>query len=268
VSGRGAAPEADLFGEPEAVALRPRFSVRGNPRYAEVRIGRASAFFHLSALCGMLAEARAHAVEVGFLCMGRRDADPEGPYTIISELPVVGIGSRAHVEMPAEAKLEAQRRHAALDVVGWAHTHPDLGVFFSGTDVANCRQYGPAAINLVYDPVRDLMGIALGADMKVHVRPTKLLSIPGGRFRGGLRKAKAVREPLERPPTASGSESGAGRAPSKVAKGALFLCVLGGLFAALAAHHESGPAATERQMTPARDVLVSGEHAPLEIPRP
>lgn len=41
-------------------------------------------------------------------------------------------------------------------VVGWYHSHPDLGVFFSGTDRRTQRAFfnNPHSLGLVIDPIR------------------------------------------------------------------------------------------------------------------
>jgi proteasome lid subunit RPN8/RPN11 len=41
-------------------------------------------------------------------------------------------------------------------IVGWYHSHPDLGVFFSGTDRKTQRAFfnQPHSIGLVIDPIR------------------------------------------------------------------------------------------------------------------
>jgi proteasome lid subunit RPN8/RPN11 len=51
-------------------------------------------------------------------------------------------------------------------VVGWYHSHPDLGVFFSGTDRHTQRAFFPApySIGLVVDWVRHRSGVFTGAD--------------------------------------------------------------------------------------------------------
>jgi len=41
-------------------------------------------------------------------------------------------------------------------VIGWYHSHPDLGAFFSGTDRLTQKQFfdNPHSVGLVHDPVR------------------------------------------------------------------------------------------------------------------
>ena len=51
-------------------------------------------------------------------------------------------------------------------VVGWYHSHPNLGAFFSGTDRMNQKANfsSPFHIGLVYDPVREELASFRGAD--------------------------------------------------------------------------------------------------------
>lgn len=57
------------------------------------------------------------------------------------------------------AKLHRDRaaHYANLDIVGWFHTHPDLGVFYSSDDVVvhSAAFTQPWHVGLVVDPVRD-----------------------------------------------------------------------------------------------------------------
>jgi proteasome lid subunit RPN8/RPN11 len=49
------------------------------------------------------------------------------------------------------------RKNAGLLVVGWFHSHPNLGAFFSGTDRATQRSFFPNGYSLGYviDPIRN-----------------------------------------------------------------------------------------------------------------
>lgn len=185
------AAEDALFGPPRTVAMRPRWPVVGNAAYLALRLRDHDVYLRREALVCATELGRHHArtgpVEIGLLCLGRRSVDPQGTYTIVDELPLAGVGQRTTVEIPVATKLEVQRQHPALDVVGWAHTHPGFGVFFSGTDRENCEQYGPEAINLVYDPVAEQIGFALGAEiLEVHpVVRALALAAPQHRSFGG-----------------------------------------------------------------------------------
>jgi len=171
-------PLDDLFGAPVAVDHRSRWAYLDNRRYQGLRLGGQMVFIRRRALRSLLRVGRRFAeerpVEVGFLCLGRRERDGEGLYTALESFPLVGVGTTARVEMPAESKLAAQRAYPSLDVVGWAHTHPDFGVFFSGTDLANCAHYGPDAVNLVLDPIRWELGFFVGTELLLRVTPQSL----------------------------------------------------------------------------------------------
>jgi proteasome lid subunit RPN8/RPN11 len=49
------------------------------------------------------------------------------------------------------------RKNAGLLVVGWFHSHPNLGAFFSGTDCATQRSFfrNEYSLGYVIDPIRD-----------------------------------------------------------------------------------------------------------------
>ncbi|GGA51374.1 hypothetical protein GCM10010981_45960 [Dyella nitratireducens] len=53
-----------------------------------------------------------------------------------------------------------------LLVVGWFHSHPNLGAFFSGTDRKTQRDFffHPYSTGYVVDPVRDEHAFFLGAE--------------------------------------------------------------------------------------------------------
>lgn len=53
------------------------------------------------------------------------------------------------------------QRHPELDIVGWFHTHPGLGVFFSGDDIVvhSAAFVLPWHVALVLDPLRGEMGL-------------------------------------------------------------------------------------------------------------
>lgn len=61
-----------------------------------------------------------------------------------------------------------QDEHPGLTVVGWYHSHPQLGVFMSATDRATQRAfYGhPWSLALVVDPVARQSGWFLGPDCR------------------------------------------------------------------------------------------------------
>lgn len=89
-------------------------------------------------------------------------------------------GSAIHVDLDADAwqDIHDQARASGIDgeavVVGWWHTHPDLGAFFSGTDRATQERAFPQPwqIGIVIDPVRRETALFRGGDSAdVALRP-------------------------------------------------------------------------------------------------
>jgi hypothetical protein len=77
-------------------------------------------------------------------------------------------------------------------VVGWYHSHPDLGAFFSGTDRKTQQDFFNSAYNLglVIDPIRNKEKWFLGAN-SIEIQSNKIRSI----FKYGLRWYKRIRLP-------------------------------------------------------------------------
>ena len=78
---------------------------------------------------------------------------------ISAAIPAIGaIGTAGHWKLTREALAYAscilEMRYAKKMVVGWYHSHPGLGAFFSGTDHHTQRMFYPNAWNvaLVCDP--------------------------------------------------------------------------------------------------------------------
>jgi proteasome lid subunit RPN8/RPN11 len=63
-------------------------------------------------------------------------------------------------------------------VVGWYHSHPNLGVFFSGTDRRTQRAFfnHPHCVGLVIDPVRDEEKWFIGAE-SIELSPSQVLRL-------------------------------------------------------------------------------------------
>lgn len=117
-----------------------------------------------------LAEVDAHAnsnldCEVGGALMGRVYRAGEQVYVeVVAALPVVTDDhGPVHFTFTADAWAQLHReradKHANLDIVGWFHTHPDLGVFYSSDDVVvhSAAFTQPWHIGLVVDPIRQEM---------------------------------------------------------------------------------------------------------------
>jgi proteasome lid subunit RPN8/RPN11 len=104
----------------------------------------------------------AHAVEAGGLLLGRRFTVGDG-----ADTPIVALerfvpgrvfeGTGVSLALGTEVWDDARPLlDAGLVVVGWAHSHPDLGAFFSGTDRRTQRAFfsQPWQVGLCVDPVR------------------------------------------------------------------------------------------------------------------
>jgi hypothetical protein len=99
--------------------------------------------------------------------MGRRERGLDGwMFVHIERIGLVATGERGFVRMPADRKGALLRKMPEWDVVGWAHTHPNFGIFFSGTDHQNCADFGPNGVNLVVDPIADSIGVAVFTEFK------------------------------------------------------------------------------------------------------
>ncbi|MGD9711725.1 MAG: Mov34/MPN/PAD-1 family protein [Thermomicrobiales bacterium] len=101
-------------------------------------------------------------VEMGGLLIGSvHDLSREGSRFVIAisdhvrsvEFDGTGVSLRMDPEVWERARLKAGEGRF---VVGWYHSHPNLGVFFSGTDRRTQRAffYHPHSAGVVIDPVR------------------------------------------------------------------------------------------------------------------
>jgi proteasome lid subunit RPN8/RPN11 len=68
--------------------------------------------------------------------------------------------------MEASVWIEARKRAPHLTIVGWFHSHPDLGAGFSSTDRNTQRNFFrlPHQLGLVIDPFRKQIACFAGAD--------------------------------------------------------------------------------------------------------
>jgi proteasome lid subunit RPN8/RPN11 len=115
-----------------------------------------------------------HAVEAGGLLLGHRYTIGDGPDT-----PVVSVerfvpgrvfeGTGVSLALGTELWDDARGLlDTGLIVVGWAHSHPDLGAFFSSTDRRTQRAFfaQPWQLGLCVDPVRSEEAWFRGADSR------------------------------------------------------------------------------------------------------
>lgn len=110
-------------------------------------------------------------VEQGGILFGNAYEDPT--YGIYVEINVAipapaTVGSGVHLEFTSDSWQDiisyARSQHPQENIVGWYHSHPNLGVFMSGTDMNTQRAffYHPWCLSIVRDPVRNSTGYFLG----------------------------------------------------------------------------------------------------------
>lgn len=79
---------------------------------------------------------------------------------VVQAVEGVCDSSRAHVRINSStynrAWKEIDKSKFRLSIVGWYHTHPDIGIFLSGTDKNNMKMHHrkPHSIAIVIDPLR------------------------------------------------------------------------------------------------------------------
>jgi proteasome lid subunit RPN8/RPN11 len=110
--------------------------------------------------------------ELGGLLVGRayRSVGARETHVIVAER---SVASRVFDSTGVSLRMETEiwdRARPLLDagalVVGWYHSHPNLGAFFSDTDRATQRSFfrNPFSVGIVIDPVRDEMRAFVGPD--------------------------------------------------------------------------------------------------------
>ena len=111
--------------------------------------------------------------ELGGLLLGRayRQTGPAQIHVIVAEHSLAsqvfdstGVSLRMETELWDRARplLDA----GAMKVVGWYHSHPNLGAFFSTTDRATQRSFfnNAFSVGIVIDPIRDEMSAFVGPE--------------------------------------------------------------------------------------------------------
>ncbi|MFB2876467.1 Mov34/MPN/PAD-1 family protein [Floridanema aerugineum] len=110
-------------------------------------------------------------VEQGGILFGNAYSDPHyGIYVEITAAVAAPktIGTGASLEFTSDSWLSimnyARSQHPQENIVGWYHSHPNLGVFMSGTDMNTQRAFfhHPWCLSIVCDPVRKQIGYFLG----------------------------------------------------------------------------------------------------------
>lgn len=132
-------------------------------------------FFETSAHERMLDEAcRDTSREHGGILTGEAYKDPGGQYYVLIKDAIAATesqGSSTHLQFRAESwKPVWDHLHSnpSVQILGWYHTHPGLGVFLSGTDLRTQRLYfaSPWNIAVVIDPIARKIGYFFGENGK------------------------------------------------------------------------------------------------------
>jgi proteasome lid subunit RPN8/RPN11 len=111
-------------------------------------------------------------IEQGGILFGHAYQDPnyDRSYVeITAAIPAPAtIGTGSHLEFTSESwsgiMEYARKKHPQENIVGWYHSHPNIGVFMSATDWRTQRAffYHPWSVSIVCDPVRQEIGCFLG----------------------------------------------------------------------------------------------------------
>jgi proteasome lid subunit RPN8/RPN11 len=112
-------------------------------------------------------------VERGGLLVGQAyGSEGDAPQLIAASLNVesrtfdaTGVSLRMETEVWEAAR---PLLSAGALIVGWYHSHPDLGAFFSDTDRTTQRNFfrQPYSVGIVIDPVREELKAYLGPGCK------------------------------------------------------------------------------------------------------
>lgn len=224
----------------------------GQPEASHVRV-----YLGRDAYSQMMAHARSgvhggQKVEIGGILLGRpyQDASGEIAHVVIDQaLPDEhGISNPAtfnftHESWAALIK-EAETQFPHLRIVGWYHSHPNYGIFYSGTDERSQKIYfaTPWRVGIVVDPIRDEGGF-----FAVSPQTGEVVRLPGffepvgqnGRswvtWRNWERSSKLLRNPTPpagRVPPGSPAKPDRSHTPSKsslqdwLPKNSMFLVML------------------------------------------
>jgi proteasome lid subunit RPN8/RPN11 len=81
----------------------------------------------------------------------------------------------------SQLHLDRAERYPKLDVVGWYHTHPDLGVFYSADDlvVHSAAFVLPWQVGMVLDPVRGEICLVGWCEKETNSQARELAGLPG-----------------------------------------------------------------------------------------
>jgi len=120
-------------------------------------------------------------VEHGGILFGQAYTDPEcGIYVEVTAAvaapATIGTGARLQFTPDSWQGIMdyAKAAHPEANIVGWYHSHPNIGVFMSGTDMRTQQAFfrHPWCLSIVCDPVRRQIGYFLGEKAE-RVKPIR-----------------------------------------------------------------------------------------------
>ena len=128
--------------------------------------------------------------EHGGILTGEAYKDPSGSHYVLIQNAVAAIdsqGTSTHLQFTAESwkpVWDYLQSNPGVQIIGWYHTHPGLGVFLSGTDLRTQRLYFPSLWNVavVVDPIARKIGYFFGPEgkrIKVFRKFAKKQEAPG-----------------------------------------------------------------------------------------
>jgi proteasome lid subunit RPN8/RPN11 len=137
-----------------------------------------------SVMAGVLVHLREQRVEMGGLLLGTVYDGLSGGDDFVVRITnfaqsIDFDGTSVSLRMDPDVWERARASADGTTVVGWYHSHPDLGVFFSGTDRQTQRDFfnQPHSIGLVVDPVRLQEKWFIGPD-SVELQHVQMLRQP------------------------------------------------------------------------------------------
>ena len=155
---------------PEVCDLSSVLSVRDFQALQALPPGLAVAV-NADVLAASMAHAESSPDEIMGLLRGRvlHDVQTDRTVTLVLESQPLHAAQGSHTRVLASA----ESWHAAwphmrddLPIIGWYHSHPGFGIFFSGTDRQSQRNYlsQPWQVGLVVDPTSGEAGVFLGRE--------------------------------------------------------------------------------------------------------
>ena len=164
----------------------------------------------------MHAHAASSRLEVGGALLGMAYRDDAGDLLVdvVAAIPAEGAqeeGTYFRMTEMAWEKIATERKSLDEDllIVGWYHTHPGLGIFYSGTDRDSQRAFftQPWNFGVVIDPQRDGIGYFLGPESielptsQVMTYTPPAVPVPPVPVPAGI-KVEEPEEPVAPPPFA------------------------------------------------------------------